>query len=137
MTEVEWASCTEPQAMLRFVSDRASDRKLRLFSCACCRKVWHLLPHDWSRQAFEAVEQYLEGSITAEEAAEAWGRQEDGFRAINESRSIENRTEVAADATLAVSWASLPLNPEEPEEERADSRRRPLLAAEQAMHYAG
>jgi hypothetical protein len=39
MTESDWAACRDPQMMLDLVRERgqASDRKLRLFACACCR----------------------------------------------------------------------------------------------------
>ena len=53
MTEAEWLASEDPAAMLTFltnrgeiidslgqvVSERTSDRKLRLFACACCRLV--------------------------------------------------------------------------------------------------
>jgi hypothetical protein len=123
--------------MLAFVADRATDRKLRLFSCCCARQVWGLLPHAWSRRSLEAVEQYLEGAVTAAEAAEAWRQEQEGHRAIAESDSIQNRTEVAPWATLAVNWAALPLNPQEPDNERIDTRRRPRVAAVEAARYVG
>jgi hypothetical protein len=35
-----WLESTDPRAMLRHLGDAPSDRKLRLFSCACCRRAW-------------------------------------------------------------------------------------------------
>src|SRR5262249_5804004 len=43
MTEAEWLNCTNPRTMLEFLKGRARERKLRLFACACCRRVWHLM----------------------------------------------------------------------------------------------
>jgi hypothetical protein len=59
MTEQEWAKCTTPNPMLEYLRDNVSDRKLRLFACACCRLVWHLLP-DVCHQLVQAVEEYVE-----------------------------------------------------------------------------
>src|SRR5262245_29662316 len=55
MTEAEWLACTRLQLMLDFIRDRASARQSRLFACACCRLVWHLLP-DLCHRLVEAVE---------------------------------------------------------------------------------
>src|SRR5262245_32303046 len=35
----QWAVCTDPDAMLRHLRRRVSNRKLRLFACACYRHV--------------------------------------------------------------------------------------------------
>ncbi len=50
MNETDWWSCTEPGEMLWFLQDEGSDRKLRLFGCACCRRIWPLLTNVRSQE---------------------------------------------------------------------------------------
>ena len=38
MTEWDWLVCTEAKKMLAFLRGQASERKLRLFACACSRR---------------------------------------------------------------------------------------------------
>jgi hypothetical protein len=47
--------------MLAFLRDRASDRKLRLFAVACCRRIWHLLTELPSRKVILTTELYADG----------------------------------------------------------------------------
>jgi hypothetical protein len=61
MTEAEWLACTDPTPMLQFPRPRASDRKLRLFAVACCRRIWNLLTEERSRKAVETSEQCADG----------------------------------------------------------------------------
>jgi hypothetical protein len=80
MTEGEYRGCLEPYRLLHFLrsryaypAEKASNRKLRLFACACCRRIWHLLPDDRSRRAVELSERFADGVVTQEEV-EAAGR---------------------------------------------------------------
>jgi hypothetical protein len=59
MTEGEWLACTDPKPMLAFLSGRASDRKLRLFAVACCRRVLHLLD-DAHQTSADLSEEYAD-----------------------------------------------------------------------------
>src|SRR5262245_60081072 len=71
MTEQEWAECTDPYPMLKFLKGKASDRKLRLFAVACCRQIWHLIKDRDSRLAVEIAEQYADGEASEGERAGA------------------------------------------------------------------
>jgi hypothetical protein len=67
MTEAEWLACDEPTPMLEFLQSTASDRKLRLFACACCRRLWPLLSDERSRGALVVSELYADGLVSPEE----------------------------------------------------------------------
>src|SRR4051812_31361245 len=74
-TEEEWLACPAADSLLsRVLELGASERKLRLFGCACCRLVWHNLVRRESKAAVEAAERYADRAISAAElhaAAEA------------------------------------------------------------------
>jgi hypothetical protein len=63
VTEQDWLSCAYPEAMLRSLQGRVSDRKLRLFGCACCRRIWAQLPRDANRALVAAVEDWPDGTF--------------------------------------------------------------------------
>jgi hypothetical protein len=42
MTEAQWLSSENPVAVLRALRGVATERKSRLYGCACCRRVWHV-----------------------------------------------------------------------------------------------
>jgi hypothetical protein len=67
MTESEWDECANPFEMLRALEGLVSDRKLRLFACACARRAWHLLSDARSRRAVELSEAYASGRVSDEE----------------------------------------------------------------------
>jgi hypothetical protein len=70
-TEAEWVACTDPKPMLEFLKGRASERKLRLFGCACVRRIWGHLTNEHSKRSVELAERFADGQATGEELAAA------------------------------------------------------------------
>lgn len=68
-SEPNWLNSNDPQAMLRDLCREASDRKLHLFACACCRRNWHLLPNEQARRNIEIAERRADGVATEEDQA--------------------------------------------------------------------
>jgi hypothetical protein len=59
--------------MLLFLRNirKASERKLRLLACACCRRVWDLLPTEESRHSVLVAERFADGLASEDELATA------------------------------------------------------------------
>jgi hypothetical protein len=113
MTETEWLTSRDFRRMLEQLGGRASHRKLRLFACACCRRVGPDLP-DESVPLVEVAERYADGLASEEErqAAEqaaltACGLHQDNRAAVVVWDACMTHPDVvdAAEATtFVISW---------------------------------
>jgi hypothetical protein len=65
--------------MLQFLRGQSTQRKLRLFLCACCRRLWARNTPRGVRQAIAVAEQYADG-ILSKEALRAAERETEALR---------------------------------------------------------
>jgi hypothetical protein len=116
MLESRWQSCKRPRVMLRFLQDRASPRKLRLFACGCCRRLWPWLRNEASRQAVQALElqaNHLPAPRRELQAVQALARQ--GVQAAQEVltglAAAARETDARDGATRNAIWVGEPPEP--------------------------
>jgi len=69
MNEAEWLAESNLFYLLIFLDCQKDKhaRRLRLFACACCRRVWGLLRFDAAKRCVELAEAYADGEVTREE----------------------------------------------------------------------
>ncbi len=125
MTEQQWRECGDPDTLLGVLGEGACPRRLRLFSAACCRRVWHLLDEPAFREAVEAAEAFADGLASEGELDAAWEatfghRAGDGLSddplanarfwaadaATHSACDLNRACAVASSAAWAASWAS-------------------------------
>src|SRR5262245_17991708 len=78
VTEQEWVDCGDVEKMLQLLRDsgHVGGRKMRLFACACARRVWRLLDDDRSRRGGDVAERWADRQTRVGEALVA------GYRGI-------------------------------------------------------
>ena len=78
-TESDWLNARDFIHSLWFImlqTDKGSERKLRLYAAACCRRIWHLLPDECCRTHVELAERYAEGLVSEEQLLDGWSYEE-------------------------------------------------------------
>ena len=70
--EEGWLECSDPWLMLELLGDKMSDRKRRLFACACAcaRNLWDRMADDRLRDAVEVGEHYADRTADESERAD-------------------------------------------------------------------
>jgi len=109
MTEQEWLSYPGFYAMFEHVRPSMSDRKLRLFGCACCRHIFHLMADERSRLAVVVAERFADGAARKAELQEAWDAASSILHDIGTPDPKESwivRDGTPYHAAFAASWAS-------------------------------
>jgi hypothetical protein len=75
MTLDEWLEYADAETLSDELSPFA-DRPLRLFACACLRRVWPLLPSESWREAVEAYERFTDGRLREQDLLEMCAKAE-------------------------------------------------------------
>jgi hypothetical protein len=131
MTEAEWQSCTDVKRMLDWLAGknksrkeswfsvwrgqasaspaptvRVSDRKLRLFACACCETIWDLLSDDRSRHALETAEQFADGKADVQELYQAQEAAESAWATLHHDDFLPDVLQPSLRPNRALAWAA-------------------------------
>jgi hypothetical protein len=61
VTDATWLASHDPEPMIFYLRGKASDRKYRLFTCACVRRIWPLLVGPGFRQVVLLAEAHADG----------------------------------------------------------------------------
>jgi hypothetical protein len=79
MTEAEWLTCEEPGPMLVYLeAEEGSNRKVRLFACACVRRLWSAAKDCEGQETQSAVllaEAFIEGKRALRDMREKYRNQ--------------------------------------------------------------
>jgi hypothetical protein len=114
MDEREWLSCTDPFKLVGLLDELGtiSRRRLRLWTCACARRIWHLLTDERSRKAVEVAEAFADGLVDPRQRRAAYRAAERAFLKLR--NVLDRSTPIAGtgdrtlpDATLAPYFASI------------------------------
>jgi hypothetical protein len=107
VTEAEWLACESPQHMRAHLeeAERGSERKLRLFAVACCRRASRWFVDPCQGAAVDLLERYAEGVAPANEL-EAASSLATAITDRHSSLIYENREDVDADALDAAYHAA-------------------------------
>jgi hypothetical protein len=139
MTEAEWLACMDPQKLLEFLRGKVSERKLRLYACACCRRIERLMPDEPGRRAVEVAERYADQQASREELKQArkcLGLSPAYFAASGGSKTTHHFAEAARHAVYRAGSCAAYQAGSDPSLAARDARRAVAQTAEQTEQLA-
>jgi hypothetical protein len=99
MTEAEWLACDRPRELFPPLEQLATQRKARLYACACVRLLWNHLVDERSRRAVAVAEDFADGSATPAELASAHRAARDAYHDLSRKQSPDSSFALAAAET--------------------------------------
>jgi hypothetical protein len=88
MAEAELPPDHEMMALIPELAKHTSKRKARLYACACCRRIWSLMPDEWCREVVDIAERFADGAVNGATLGDATKRAKRSFR-VDLSRGSE------------------------------------------------
>src|SRR5258708_2928873 len=87
MTETEWRECDAPEKMLEYLYSLggATERKARLFICACLLAVWDSVADERSRSAVEVGERFADGTASEQDRVAAFRKATKAVSSISDA----------------------------------------------------
>lgn len=74
MKRQAWLKATDPEKMLKHLGKTASDRKVRLFTVACCRRAWHFAKAKRLPPLLAILEDVADGCVKSRDREQARDR---------------------------------------------------------------
>ncbi len=99
MTESEWLTSNDPELLFSVVRETIAEDTLRLYVSRCCKRIWHLLVDQRSRNAVDVAERF---ALSEASSAELDAARQEAQKAYIE-RSQEGDDHAAAAAFYCVS----------------------------------
>src|SRR4051794_36981014 len=91
--------------MVRLLEGRGSDRKFRLFACACCRRIWSRLNDSRSREVVDSAERYADGRASIAELSACFSRAREASLGLDgRTNDIWQHALAASDAAYATGF---------------------------------
>jgi hypothetical protein len=72
MTQSLWLACKDPAVMLDALKAQSGSLKMKVFCCACCRRLWDVISDERSRTALEKCEASIGGIVNVDQLDGAW-----------------------------------------------------------------
>jgi hypothetical protein len=106
MSDSRVSNSDDIDVMLAWAVDFATEKQLRLFACACCRRVWQLMTDERSRNSVEIAEMYANGEIDIDILRQANKAARDAW--VQNSVQVDDHVSAAAFYCSILKPAMLP-----------------------------
>jgi hypothetical protein len=106
MSDLQVPKSDDIDALLAWAVEVATEKQLRLFACACCRRIWQLVTDERSRKAVEIAESYANGGSDIDTLRQANKAARDAW--VENSVQVDDHVAAAAFYCSILKPAMLP-----------------------------